>query len=415
MTTLLFNPSQIITVNSFGRNYKRGKEQNDIGVIEEHSILIHDDKISEIISNVSIDKVKFDKKIDLTNKIILPGLVECHTHSVFAGSRAGELSMRLNGKSYEEIAIAGGGINSTVKAVRECSFEQLIELSKPRIEKFINQGVTTLEIKSGYGLSFYDEVKLLEVINQLNSICTIDIIPTFLGAHTFPPEYVNDKDQYIKILTEEVIPYIAKNKLVNSCDGFCETTAFSPKQMEIIFSSAIENKLDIKLHTDQFNSIGGLDLAFEFGAKSVDHLEVLNENEIEKFANQETVAVLLPGVSFSLQYSYAPARQLLDNNAIVSLATDYNPGSSHINNISLIWGLAAFNMQMSIEEIISSYTINAAKALNLSDKIGSIEVGKYADFAIFNTTNYSELLYNFGNNLNIFTIKKGKVINEIGI
>lgn len=410
MNTLLFNPAQIITVNTNKINFKRGSELNDVGILEDHSIIIKDEIISEIFPNENIKNFTYDEKIDLTNKILLPGLVECHTHSIFAGSRSGEFNMRLGGKSYEEIARAGGGINSTVKSVRESSFEDLVEISKPRIESFIKQGVTTLEIKSGYGLSFYDEIKLLEVINELNSIYSIDIVPTFLGAHTFPPEYLNDKDQYIEIITEEMLPFVAEKKLAKSCDGFCESTAFSADHMRKIFTKAKDLDFDLKLHTDQFNSIGGLDLALEFDATSADHLEVLDENETSKFSNSETVAVLLPGVSFSLKYDYAPARKLLENNAIVALATDYNPGSSHINNLSLIWGLASFNMKMTLEEIISAYTINSAKALNLSKNIGSIEKGKNADLAVFNTNDYTELLYNFGNNLNEMTIKNGLIV-----
>ena len=412
MSTLFYNPAQIITVDTNSKNYKRGNDLFDIGLLQDYSILVNDGKIIEIIKSKDVNLTDYEHKIDLTNKIILPGLVECHTHTVFAGSRSTEFNKRLSGSSYEEIAKAGGGINSTVKAVRESSFEDLVELSKPRVENFISQGVTTLEIKSGYGLSFYDEIKLLEVIKHLNSIYKIDIISTFLGAHTFPPEYNNDKDQYIDIIINEMLPFVSDKKLAKYCDAFCESTAFSLKQIEKIFLAAQGLGLELKLHTDQFNSIGGIDLALEMNALSVDHLEVLNNNETQKFNNTETVAVLLPGVSFSLQYNYAPAQKLRENNAIVALATDFNPGSSHINNISLIWGLAAFNLGMKLEEIISAYTINSAKALNLSDKIGSIEIGKQADFGIYNTNNYSDLLYNLSNNLIEKTVKNGKVIYE---
>lgn len=412
MSKLLFNPSQIITVNTDNKNYKRGAELSNIDVLVNHSIVIDNGKISELIPNSNISSTKYEDTIDLDGKIILPGLIECHTHSIFTGSRSAEFNARLSGKSYEDIAKSGGGINSTVKAVRESSFEELLNITKPRIENFIAQGITTLEIKSGYGLSYYDEIKLLEVIKEANLIYPIDIIPTFLGAHTFPPEYINDKEQYIKIIIDEMLPFIVENNLAMACDGFCELTAFSVDQIEKVFKYAQKLKLDLKLHTDQFNSIGGYELALKMGAISVDHLEVLDDELTQKLSSCETVAVLLPGVSFSLQYSYAPARKLIQNNAIVALATDYNPGSSHINNISLIWGLAAFNMKMSLEEIISAYTINSAKALNLSSKLGSIEIGKHADFSVFNTPDYKDLLYNFGTNLNVMTIKNGNIIYD---
>ncbi|PID59357.1 MAG: imidazolonepropionase [Ignavibacteriae bacterium] len=412
MKTLFYNPSQIITVNTNGQNFKRKTDMQNIGILTDKSILVENGIIKEFIATSKISKSEYNNIIDLTDKIILPGLVECHTHTVFSGSRSEEFLMKLNGKTYEEIAKAGGGINSTVKSVRESDFENLLEAAKPKVKKFIEQGVTTLEIKSGYGLSFYDEIKLLEVINELNRLFEIDIIPTFLGAHTFPPEYLNDKEKYIEIITKEMLPFIAEKNLASACDGFCEKTAFSPKQIASIFDAAKNLGFSLKLHTDQFNSIGGLDLALDYNSMSVDHLEVLGEEDTKKFNDVETVAVLLPGVSFSLKYNYAPARDLIDNNAIVALATDFNPGSSHINNISFIWALAAFHLKMTLEEIISAYTINSAKALKIADKVGSIEVGKNADFSVYSIRNYSDLLYHLSNNLNTMTIKKGKIIHE---
>ncbi|MDA3860152.1 MAG: imidazolonepropionase [Melioribacteraceae bacterium] len=412
MITLLRNPKQIITANSSGKNYKRGKEMSDIGVLTDHSILIADGKIKSVINNSSINKAKYDKEINLENKVVLPGLVECHTHTAFAGSRAEEFKLKLKGVDYEEIAKLGGGITNTMEAVRHSSFDELINIITPRIKYFISQGITTLEIKSGYGLSFYDEIKLLQVIKELNKIFPIDIISTFLGAHTFPPEYKNDNDKYIELLTNELIPYVAEHKLAKFCDAFCESTAFTAKQTERIFKVAEENGLKLKLHTEQFNSIGGLEVALNMNAVSADHLEVLKENQIDLFFNSDTTAVLLPGVSFFLNYDYAPARKLIDANAIVALATDYNPGSSHISNFQLILSLAAIKMNMTIEEIISAVTINSAKALDVSDVSGSIEPGKNADFSIFDAVDYSEIVYNVGKNLNVMTIKNGEIIYE---
>lgn len=410
MKTLLVNASQIVTVNTNKKNFKRGKELNSIDIMTDHALLIEDGIVLDFIPNSKIGKYFTAEKIDLKNKIILPGLVECHTHLTFLGSRANEFKLKLRGASYEEIALSGGGILSTVQKVRGASHEELLNDSLPKINRFIEQGVTTLEIKSGYGLSYYDEIKLLQVINSLKSLSKIEIVPTFLGAHTYPPEYKNDHKKYLQIICSELIPFIAKNKLAEFCDVFCEKTAFTSDDVEMIFTSAVENGLNLKLHTEQFNNVGGLDAALKFNATSIDHLEVIKGSDFSKLSESKTTAVLLPGVSFFLDYDFAPARKLIDNNVIVALATDYNPGSSNISNISLVMGLAALKMKMTFEEIISAYTINSAVALNRSERIGSIEIGKDADFAIMNTQDYNDIIYNIGTNLNVMTIKKGNIV-----
>ncbi len=412
MVTLIKNAEQIVTVNTKGKNYKQGKELNDIDVKTNCAILIEDNLIKDIIPNEKIEEVHFDNVLDIKGKIILPGLIDCHTHTTYAGSRADEFRKKLAGATYEEIANAGGGINATVTAVRNSSFDELVEMVKPKIDYFIEQGITSLEIKSGYGLSFYDEIKLLQVIEHLNSIYKIDIIPTFLGAHTFPPEYKNDHEKYMEIILEQMLPHIAKQNLAVFCDGFCEKTAFSAEQIDRIFTKAKELGLKLKLHTEQFNVIGGLDVAIKHNTCSVDHLEVISDEDIKKIAESKIVTVLLPGVSFFLKYGFAPARKLIDNNAIVALSTDYNPGSSHIADLNLIMSFAALKMQMTIEETISAVTINAAKALDIHKQTGSIEIGKKADFAIFDTNNYSDIVYNVGKNLNYITIKDGKIIYQ---
>ncbi|NJD21376.1 MAG: imidazolonepropionase [Melioribacter sp.] len=410
MKTLFKNPSQIITVNTKGKNFKRGSELCELNPISGHSILVENGIIKDLIPNSTSSKTSADKTFDLKDLIVLPGLVECHTHAAYAGSRANEFLMRLNGATYEEIAKSGGGIISTVKAVRNSSFEELVRILKPRIDYFITQGITSLEIKSGYGLSFYDEIKLLQVINHFKTHSPIEIIPTFLGAHTYPPEYKNDHKQYLDLIIKELVPYIIKNKLADSVDAFCEKSAFSSDEVDKIFSKAKKLGYKLRLHTEQFNNIGGLDVALKHKALSVDHLEVINEDDITKLAKSDTVSVLLPGVSFFLDYNYAPARKLIEHNAIIALATDYNPGSSHIPNLHFIMQLAALKMKMSAEEIISSVTINSAAALGLNEKLGSIEIGKQADFAVFDTKDYREIIYNIGINLNKYTIKKGQII-----
>ena len=410
MKKLLFNPSQIVTVNTNGNNYKRGSDLSNVSPLVNHSIVIVDDKIVDIVPTSSVNNLKFDQRIDLTGKIVLPGLVECHTHSVFTGSRADEFRQKLAGVDYETIAKSGGGINSTVRAVRESSFKEIVEEVKPRIDHFISQGITTLEIKSGYGLNFENEMKLLKVINYLNEIYPIDIIPTFLGAHTFPPDQKNIREKYLDEIINVMLPHIAEQKLAYFCDGFCEVTAFTQEEINRVFKKAKSLGLKLKLHTEQFNTIGGLDVALNNNAVSVDHLEVLRDEDITKLSDSNTVAVLLPGVSFFLNYQYAPARKLIENNAIVALATDFNPGSSHISSLSLIMSLAALKTGMSIEETISAVTINAAKALCMEGEIGSIEIGKNADFAVFDTTEYADIVYDIGKNLNCITIKNGNII-----
>ena len=412
MKTLLKNPAQIVTVSTGGKNYKRGKELNEIAVLENHSVIFEKDIIKDLIPNASITNESNYKIIDVKDKVVLPGLVECHTHTAFAGSRASEFRLKLLGKSYEDIAKLGGGINTTVSAVRNSTFEELVKLIFPRINYFIAQGITTLEIKSGYGLDFENEIKLLQVIQHLQKLFPIRIVPTFLGAHTIPTEMKENRNAYIHEITHKMIPFIAENDLAKFCDGFCESTAFSVDEINLIFSHAQVFDLELKLHTEQFNSIGGIDVALQHQAISIDHLEVIKEKDIAKVAQSEITSVLLPGVSFFLNYNYAPARKLIDAGAIVALSTDYNPGSSNIANLNFIMSLAALKMKMTIEETISAVTINAANALLLSEEVGSLEIGKKADFAVFNTADYADIVYNVGKNLNEITIKNGEVIYQ---
>jgi imidazolonepropionase len=410
MKTIIKNASQVVTVDTNGQNFKRGKELGTLNILNGFSILVEDGLIKDIVSNSTADKINVDSIIDAKDCIVLPGLVECHTHAVYSGSRANEYLMRLNGASYEEIAASAGGITSTMKSVRNSSFEELTKLLEPRINNFISQGVTTLEIKSGYGLSFYDEIKLLQVINHFKVHSSIGIVPTFLGAHIFPPEFKNDHKGYVNMIINEMLPYIIKNKLAEHVDAFCEATAFSSEEVDSIFTKAKKLGYKLRLHTEQFNNVGGLEIALKHKALSVDHLEVISGNDISKLAKDEIVSVLLPGASLFLDCPFAPARYLIDNNAIVALSTDFNPGSSHIANLQLVMQISALKMKMSVEEIISSVTINPAKAMGMSDLIGSIEIGKQADFSIFEANDISEIIYNIGINLNKLTIKKGEIV-----
>ncbi len=382
---------------------------NNIGVLQGYDVIVENGIIADFVPSGS-PLLNVDEIVDAKDKIILPGLIDCHTHTVFAGSRASEFAEKLKGISYEEIARRGGGIASTMKATKNASKEDLLKTARERVRYFISQGITSLEIKSGYGSDFETELKILEVINQLKAEFPIDIVPTFLGAHVVPEQFKNDRDKFMALLTGEMLPFVAQNKLAEFCDVFCESTAFTSAETEKIFTTASQFGLKLKLHTEQFNNIGGFEAGLHHHAVSLDHLEMLTPSQQMKLSESDAVCVLLPGVSFFLDYNYAPARNLIDSNAVVALSTDFNPGSSHIPNITFIMQLAARKMHMSIEEIISAVTINAAQAIGKSSLTGSLEVGKQADFAIFNTNHYEDIIYTMGKNLLDITVKKGDII-----
>ncbi len=412
MRTAITNASQIVTVDTSGKNEKRGAEMGVVTPLQDHAIIIESGKIADIIPSRSIRKAKPDNKIDVKGQTVLPGIVEAHTHAVFAGSRANEFRMKLNGATYDQIAAAGGGINTTVASVRTASVASLFKHSQKIVQKFITQGVTTLEIKSGYGLDAENELKILSVIAKLRRSSPIEIIATFLGAHTIPKEFKTKRSEYLDQIINSMLPSVAYGKLAEFCDGFCETSAFTPKEIDAVFAAAQEVGLKLKLHTDQFNSIGGLEVALKRNAISVDHLEVLPEEKVPALASSSTVSVLLPGVSYFLRYNYAPARKLIEHNGLVSLAIDYNPGSSHISNIYLIMSLAAMNMGMTPEEVLSAYTINAARSVDRHLAKGSIEIGKDADFAILDYPDYSGIFYHPGENACSMTIARGEIIHH---
>jgi len=403
------NASQILTVDSFGSGRKKGQDASVLNILSGHDIIVENGLVKDFIPFHS-PLTTAHRTVDVKGKVITPGFVECHTHSLFAGDRSAEYRMKLEGKSYEAIAAMGGGIVSSVRAVRETPESDLLTLLLKRVDNFISQGVTSLEIKSGYGLSYDAELKMLRVIKKAASLRNINIIPCFLGAHTVPIEYKHDRKKYLSILINELLPVIQAENLSNRCDAFCESSAFSPDEVEQLFIVAKSLGFNLTLHTEQFNNIGGIELALQMDALSVDHLEVLKDEQIKLFSDSQTVAVLLPGVSYTLDYSFAPARKLIDSGATVALATDYNPGTSNINSIFLIMSLAARKLKMTFEEIISAYTINSAAALGISNETGSLEPGKSADLAILDISNYEQIIYNTAQNFNQMTVKSGKII-----
>ncbi len=389
----------------------------DLGIIEDGAVAISGNKIvgvgktKDILGEIrTTDKARV---IDAKDKVVLPGFVDCHTHPVFAGTREDEFEMRIKGKSYHEIAAAGGGIKSSVKTLRSKSKEELIQLALPRLDRMLSYGTTTIEAKSGYGLSLEDEIKMLEVIKELNRIHPIDLIPTFLGAHEIPEEYKNNRTEYIKLITEKMIPEVAKGKLAVFCDIFCETGVFDIEESREILKAAKAHGFKLKLHADQLSALGGSKLAAELGAISADHLEFVDDDGIEKMKEAGVIGVLLPGACFGLGIKeYPPARKMIDRGLPLALATDFNPGSSMTESVPMILSLACLMMRMTPAEAIAASTINSAYAVDKRNDIGSIEVGKKADLVIWNVQNYKEIPYHFGVNLVDRVIKEGKVVRE---
>ncbi len=377
------------------------------GIKRNYSILIEDGRIKKISKNI---KKKGAEVIDAEGKTILPGFVDCHTHAVFSGSREFELEMKLEGLSYTDIASKGGGINYTVKETRKASKEKLVKEAKKRLDRMLEYGTTTAEIKSGYGLDLKNEIKILEVIKKLNDKHVIDIIPTFLGAHAVPPEM--DKEEYVDLIINEMIPLIAEKKLALFCDVFCEKGYFNIKESRRILNEGKKHGLMAKIHADEFSAYGGAELAAEIKAVSADHLLMASENGIKKMAKAGVTAVLLPAVPFSLfQEEYANARKMINNGVRVALATDLNP-NCWTESMQFIIQLACFKMKMTAREAINAATLNAAHAIKMEKEVGSIEVGKKGDFVIIDAPSHAFLTYHFGVNLADMVIKNGRIVWE---
>jgi imidazolonepropionase len=413
MAYLLRNISNLVTCSDKTGKPKSGMTQSDIGLVEKGSLLfgnkiLYAGKETGLKKFLGKNKIKITREIDCTGKTVMPGFVDSHTHLVFAGSRSNEYEMRIQGKSYEEIANAGGGIKSTVKNVRNTGKNKLFEISEKRLANFIKYGTTTLEAKSGYGLDTASEVKMLEVINMLNdeNIFGADILPTFLGAHAVPADM--KKNDYIDLICYEMIPLIAKRKLAVFIDVFCEKGYFDAAETERILSTGAKFGLIPKIHSEQFNSIGGVKTAVKVKAISIDHLEVLKGMGIRQLKNTGIIAVLLPGASYFLDISYPPAREIIGNGIPVALATDFNPGSCMTENMQMIMSLASVKMKMTAEEIINAVTINGAYAIFVQNLVGSLEAGKQSDVLVFGFEYYKDLIYHFGVNQIEKVFKKGK-------
>jgi imidazolonepropionase len=339
-----------------------------------------------------------DRIIDAKEKTVFPGFVDSHTHLVFAGDRSNEFALRIAGATYQEIASSGGGILTTVNATRKASFDSLYENAYAYAFSAIQHGTIALEIKSGYGLELDTELKMLRVINKLKKNLPIEVVPTFLGAHDFPPEYQNNRDDYVKLICERMIPAIADEGLASYCDCFVDKGYYTIEQARRIFDTAIHYGMKIKMHADELANVGAGKLAGEIGAISADHLLFVSDESLKAMADGGTIATLLPGTSYFIRMPYAPARKIIEKNIPIALASDFNPGSCFTENMQIISSFAVMQLGLSCEEALVASTLNGAAAIELADRIGSIEIGKEASFVVLNCKNYVDMFYHFGIN-----------------
>jgi len=408
---IIKNASELLTLS------RAFKEESGLGIIRNGALAVKNGKIVWAGKSNRFPKswvlARNGKEIDAKGKVVMPGLIDSHTHLVFGGSRENEFEQRIQGRSYLEIAERGGGILSTVEATRKASFQELFLLGVERLNRMLSNGVTTIEAKSGYGLSLKDELRILRIMRKLDQDHPVDIVPTFLGAHTVPKEFENNRKGYLEFLTEEMIPEIAERKLAEFCDVFCEEKAFHVEESRKILETGKRHGLRPKIHADQLSSGGGAELAAEVGAYSADHLEYISPNGIDRMAEKGVTAILLPGASFFLSMrKLPPAREMIERGVAVALATDLNPGSSMTESLPLIMTMGCTMFRMLPREVIEAATIHAAKSMGRESDRGSLEVGKQADIAIFNIPNYRYLPYHFGVDHVEIVIKKGKVVYQ---
>ena len=391
-------------LKNIGQLTSYNPDLGEVETISNTSLTIDGDRIAENSNG---------EAIDCGGSLVTPGFVDPHTHSVFLDSREEEFAQRLAGVSYEEIAALGGGINASINGVRNASKDALIERVLKRMDRFLKLGTTTVECKSGYGLDTRSELKSLQVIHEVNESHEIDMIPTFLGAHAFPPEFADDHEGYVDLLCAEMIPAVAEQGIAVFCDVFCENGYFTVDQSRRIFETAKNHGLTPRLHADEFEDSGAAELAAEVGAVSADHLMAVSTAGLEKMAENGVTATLLPGTTFFLgKDTYAPARKLLEKGIDVALATDFNPGSCQIQSMPFIISLACIHLGMTVEEAFASATYYSAKTLNLEGEVGSIAIGRKADLIIWDVEMLKNIPYNVTDLSIKMVIKNGKAIDS---
>ena len=379
---------------------------------------MRDGRIAAVGTRVQVEgrqDARGAEKLDVGGRVVLPGFVDAHTHLIHAASRAEEYELKIQGASYEEIARKGGGILNSARKLRAATAEALKSRARATLEEFSSYGTTTVEAKSGYGLNLAGEFKILNLQRELRDEQPLDVVCTFLGGHTVPEEFrgkPDGADKYVDLLIQQMLPQVTTLRVAEFCDVFCDRSAFTRAQAKRILSAGKQNGLVPRVHAEQLSRTGATQLGVELGAASCDHLEQVNTADMRALAESRTVATLLPGCDFHLGWkNYAPARKLIDAGAIVALATDYNPGTSPTVSMPMVLSLACTQLRMTPAEAITAATINSAYALNRDDRMGSLEVGKQADLAVFEVEDYREIPYYFGMQRCWMTIKNGRIIH----
>jgi len=417
---IIHNAGQLVTCCSGGLP-KRSAEMRDVGVIERGAVAISDGRFVGVGTSSDILAVfRSDQVIDAEGRAVCPGFVDPHTHIVYAGDRLNEFELKINGADYLSILASGGGIISTVRSTREASVEQLLDNGVERLNKMLNCGTTTAEIKTGYGLDAESELKMLGVIETLDKVHPASIVPTFLAAHTVPPEFKDDADGYVRLICSEMLPlawkwyeqsHFAANKMPFFADVFTERNAFDLEQTKQLVETARSLGFGIKAHVDQFTNLGGSQFVIGASARSVDHLDAISDDEIKQLAASHTVGVVIPTENFSAgKTQFAPARKLIDSGCAVAISTDFNPGSAPCPSQPMAMAIACRYQKLTPSEALNAATINAAVAIGLGKTHGSIEIGKQADVLIFNVSDHRQIAYEFGGNLIDMVIKNGVMV-----
>lgn len=399
MNIILKNIKQLIGITENSDTIKKGKAQGEVKTLENAYLIVRNNIIESFGPMSECPELSMDSH-DCAGRLVLPMYVDSHTHLIFAESRSGEMKMRLHGKSYQEIAEAGGGILNSAAKLHAMSEQQLYEEAQERMGNLIKQGTGAIEIKSGYGLNIEDEMKMLRVIRVLKSLSPIPIKATFLGAHALPTAFKNNKDAYMYLVTKEMLPRIAGEGLADYIDIFCETGYFSLDDLKQVIEAGDKYGLKAKVHVNQFSSFGAVKMACEMGALSVDHLEIMNEDDYSALASSNTIATGLPLCSLFLDIPYTPGRQLIDKNIPLAVASDFNPGSSPSSNLNLAFGLACSQLKLTPEEAFNALTYNAAFAMEVQNEVGSIQVGKKANLIVTKPANgLEDIPYWFGDSM----------------